>query len=108
MDVNFRGYECEMKFGQYGNGNTAMQLVEKESGQPVATATVNADRINESDEVGIKNWSENEGMAAALYYAGIIKSVPVDVEPSGFVMISYYQLTDKVVEAKNKALEEAK
>lgn len=104
MDVYFKGYQCKLKFGQYGNGNTAIQLVEKESREPVATATVNGDRINNDNEVGIKDWSENEGMTRALVDAGVIDFMPVDIEPSGFVMIGYYELTNNAVEAKNKAL----
>lgn len=106
MDIIFKGYECELKFGQYMNGNTAIQLVEKGTGQPVANATVNGDRINNDNEVGIKDWSENNGMAAALVDADVIDFMSVDIEPSGFVIIGYYELTDKAVEVKNKALEE--
>ncbi len=107
MNVNFKGYDCEIEFGRYGNGNIGMVLTEKETGQPVATATVNGDRINDDNEVGVKSWSENEGMVQTLVRDGVIDPVPVEIEPSGFVIIGYHRLTDKAIEAKNKAFEEA-
>ena len=32
MNLTYKGYDCEVVFDQYGNGNIAIQLVGKEGG----------------------------------------------------------------------------
>tara|TARA_R110002050_G_scaffold38456_4_gene94961 strand:+ start:375 stop:680 length:306 start_codon:yes stop_codon:yes gene_type:complete len=78
----FQG-EVELVFNKYGNGRTAILLVDKEDKSPVAVATVNIPDYHDlkDDEVIIKNYSENDGMIETLQEAGvigpIIKSIPV-------------------------------
>lgn len=69
--VEFAGFKCEVMIQKYGTGNPAVRLLDIEDGMPVATATVNIDGLD-SDEVAIKDYSENEGMYDALLKAGVI------------------------------------
>jgi hypothetical protein len=77
MTVTFQNFTCDVVFSNYRNNNRiAIQLMDTQDGQPVATATVNmVDYTNPvaQDEVFIKDYSENAGIAHALERAGIIK-----------------------------------
>ncbi len=95
-DIKFKNWKCNIEYGQYGTGATALSLIDHVDGEPVATASVNLmkedidPRIRvdvqssaelPKDHVYIKTWSENEGMVEALIEAGIVvsqhKVVPV-------------------------------
>jgi hypothetical protein len=90
--VRFKEWTCKMNFAQYGNGRTAIELVDAETHEPIARATVNLpDAYLEDDEIFIKDWSENEGMVAALVRAGVV-SESIGYEPSGFVMVDKCKL----------------
>lgn len=83
--VQFKKWLCVLKFGQYSNGRTAIELKDSVSGSPVAVATVNVpDVYLEKDEVIIKDYSENEGMLDTLVEAGIVQPTGRKVK-SGFV-----------------------
>lgn len=76
--VLFLGENCTVDFRKYPNGRTALELI-CEDGSPMAVATCNIPEASLNEHhVFIKNWSENEGMAAALAKAGYIK-------PTGFL-----------------------
>ncbi|WP_117161318.1 hypothetical protein [Paraliobacillus sp. X-1268] len=94
MDMTFKGYECELKFGKYRNGNTAIQLHDKEDASRVAIATVNGEFQPSEGVVGIKDWSENHGMVDALISANVIEQDLQFIEPTGFVAIEYYKLSE--------------
>lgn len=85
MKVRFKEWDCIVLVKQYPNKRTALQLIDAEDGSPVAMATVNlpAESIKQ-DEVIIKDYSENEGMLAALVGEGII-SEPLRKIQQGFV-----------------------
>ena len=92
--VNFLNCKCEVVKMQYSNCRTALELVIAENdeerelykGEPMATATVNMPCCElESDEVVIKDYSENEGMLDTLVKAGIVKYTGKTVS-SGFVV----------------------
>ena len=82
---------CHFSVGQYFNDNNALFIVDDDG--RVVTCSVNGYRINKSDEIGIKNWSENEGVVEFLTKMGIIGE-KVAEEPSGFVTIPYFKLTE--------------
>jgi hypothetical protein len=83
--VKFLGYRCEVLFGEYSNGRTAIELVIKKTGEPMTVASVNLPYHHmESDEVAIKNYSENQGVLEVLIAANII-SEPVRFIASGFI-----------------------
>ena len=84
--VVFLGLTCDLHFAQYGNGRTAIQLNVAETGEPMATATVNiVDAHVEPGEVIIKDYSENEGMLKVLCDAEII-SKPKRAAKSGHII----------------------
>ena len=73
MKVKFMEWECDVVYGQYGNGRTAISLMDAADGSPIATASVNLpDEPLKDKEVAIKDYSENEGMLDALMDAGVI------------------------------------
>lgn len=90
---------CHFNTNHYLNGNKALQIVDDEG--VICTCSVNGLRINDTDEIGIKDWSENEGMVDFLLKNEIIFGEPIDYENSGFVTIPYYKLTDKGMELFN-------
>lgn len=83
-ELQFKDWRCRVKEGRYGNGRTALQLVDAEDGSPIAKATVNLPDVEMApDEVAIKDYAENEGMLRALTDAGI-------VEPTSRVVVTGY------------------
>jgi len=76
--VHWREWTCSIHAFRYAStGNVGLQLYEK--GIPMATASINPSStstgmgvILPDDEVMIKDYTENEGIAAALQEAGII------------------------------------
>lgn len=72
--VRFKQWDCIVQKRQYGNGRPALQLIDAEDGSPVAWATVNLPDLPAGpNQVFIKDYSENEGMLAALVAAGVVK-----------------------------------
>jgi len=72
--VRFKRWDCKLVWSYYGNDRRALQLIDAVDFSRVATATVNIpDKALESDEVFIKDYSENEGMLDALVKAGIVE-----------------------------------
>jgi hypothetical protein len=73
--VHFKTWRCQVEFAKYGNGRTALRLVDSDDGGTVAVATVNDPRTSlGEDEVLVKTWSENEGVLEALETAEVLKS----------------------------------
>ena len=87
MNVKFKHWNCEIRVFHYNNGRTALQLVDAETSEPIATATVNVpDAYLAENEVLIKDYSENKGMLKVLVDAGIVTDTGERVK-SGFVSI---------------------
>lgn len=111
MSVTINGYECEVYFGQYGNGNIAIQLIGKTGTdyehEAIATASVNGEIELPNHIVGIKTWSENKGMVQALVDGGVIEPKLIGGEPTGFVAIEHYELTKASLDEISKLKEEA-
>jgi hypothetical protein len=88
--VKFREWDCTLQKSRYDNDRLALSLVDEEG--PVATCTVNMPDVPLGrNEVCIKDYSENEGMAAALEAAGVIKPTGRTVR-FGFVEIPVCEL----------------
>lgn len=84
---------CFFRVNRYATtGNLALTIWDEE-GQ-YTSCTVNGTRKNGDFEIGIKDYSENEGMVEFLQKMGIIENDPVDAEQSGFIVIPYYKLTE--------------
>ena len=86
---------CHFSTKHYLNNNKAL-LIEDDEGQ-VVNCSVNGYRINGENEIGIKNWSENRGVVEFLTKMGIIGE-KVAEEPSGYVTILYFKLTESGME----------
>jgi hypothetical protein len=90
--VRFKDWDCIVQKCQYGNGRPALQLIDANDGDPIATATVNLPDVPAGpNEVFIKDYSENEGMLKALTDAGVIKPTGDSVR-SGFVTVPRAEL----------------
>lgn len=104
MKVDFNGETYDVEFSFYANGdNVAIILNDEDDGQLATVASVNGEIITDGTYVGIKDWSENEGIVYALIDAGIVTDEMVTVEPTGFVMIPYLRLTDEALAEVNEA-----
>lgn len=65
--------DVEVKLGQYADGSTALQLIDRWEG-PLATATVCLAQYGVvPEEIAIKTWSENEGLLEELVKVGLIE-----------------------------------
>lgn len=95
MQFKFKEWDVKPVFGKYLNGQNSIQLVDPNDGCPVATASVALEGLDiREDQVAIKDYSENEGMAKTLVDAGIIGDCVARV-PSGFVTIPIHELLIK-------------
>lgn len=71
----------------YGNGRTAIQVLDAETGAPECTASVNmVDLDCPEGYAWIKDYSENEGIMGELIRHGIIGK-PVSIAQTGFVEV---------------------
>ncbi|WP_047865473.1 hypothetical protein [Rubrobacter aplysinae] len=85
VTVSFGGYTCNAYRDRYPEGGaTAIYLTDIRDDKPVATATVNVPEANPQLGIGavlIKDYSEGEGMMAALEEAGVAadtgKTIPI-------------------------------
>lgn len=104
MLVIFKAWRCATKWGQYGNGRLALSLVDEETGEPIAKASVNVgDEIPlGATQMDVKSWSENEGMVEALFEAGI--GMPLEGDP---LIPCGYATADRI-ELSAEALKEAR
>ena len=90
--VEFAGFKCEVQVEKYQSGYKAIRLIDQEDGQSVVIATVNLEELD-SDEVAIKNYSENEGVYDALLEAGVITPKHREVS-TGYVTVPVCKLTN--------------
>ncbi len=97
IKVKFQEWDCFAVGHRYRNGRKAIELTEIETGDPVATATVNLinARPTSWDHVFIKDYSENEGMEKALIKAGIIDRLSVETVQGSYVDFNEFALTPK-------------
>lgn len=92
FDVN--GEQLVASFGEYANGRTAIELVSAKDGEPWYVATVNIPEEKvDGDEIIIKDYSENEGVLAALQKAGIVGKVKREASVAGTYVVDL--LVDK-------------
>lgn len=94
--------DVRLQLGTYADGDgLAITLVDDETGEPIATATVNVPgEPHSSDDprlVWIKDWSENEGMTLALSNAGIVDLTGHTVR-HGYVDVIEARVTDRTLE----------
>ena len=65
--MRYKEWNVTIYKGRYSNGRVALELIDADDGEGIATATVNIpeESLNEG-EAFIKDYSENEGMLAWL------------------------------------------
>lgn len=92
ITVMHQGRELMVRFGRYNDPPNAVIQLYAPDGSPDCTASVNPDTvILPPNYVGIKDWSENEGVLRELIDAGIV-SEPEMWWPSGFVEIAFCKI----------------
>lgn len=107
--VQFSQWKCFIELAKYSNNRLAIQLVSAEEnvedglflGEHITTSTVNLPNVDlAEDEIIIKDYSENEGMAQALQDAGYISPVIKTVQ-TGFTSAKIAKKTDKLKALEN-------
>lgn len=95
-----------IKFGRYGSGELAIQIINETDGQPEAKATVSLVPYGAEDPgefgVWLKGWSENEGIPEALEKAGIVQLTGAQ-HSTGYTFAQHGVLTDTARAALAKA-----
>jgi len=76
----------DIEESQYTNNRKAISLVDTNTGEPVAVATVNLPELQPEtpNHVFLKGWSENEGLPEALADNNIVR-LTGHITPTGFV-----------------------
>lgn len=94
IKVKFKKWNCIAQFSRYAsNGRIAISLVDEETWEDVATASVNlADEFIEANEIAIKDYSENDGMYKALVEAKIVEFPPLRYAQTSHVTIPICKL----------------
>ena len=92
MKVTFNDTEIELEFANYQNNNNVyIGANEVETGEPFMDVSVNTNVKLADDEVGIKNYSENEGILDVLVAAEIVSN-PIRTIPSGHINVQVCKL----------------
>jgi len=90
--IKFKHYTGHLKYGFYGNGRTAIELIDSTDGDVIAVASVNlVDEELKDDEIAIKDYAENTGMLKALIDAEVV-SEPIRLITKGYVEIPICKL----------------
>ena len=99
-------WDCVIHKAQYQNKRIALELLDSESDESIAIATVNLPDIPLAhDEVFIKDYSEDEGMLQVLVDASIVEETN-EVVSSGFVTIPRCKILFKETDFINDILYE--
>jgi hypothetical protein len=90
--IKHNGYTLNLNMAKYGNGQTAIRLIDTEDGMLFAIASVSlVNHHLSTDEVAIKDYSENEGILQSLIDSGIVEKPHRNIQ-SGFVTIPICKL----------------
>ena len=90
--VELHNEKLKPVFLRYGTGNTAIRLLDSNN-NPYTTCTINLPDMDlETNQVAVKNYSENEGMLDALLKAEIVQE-PLRFVRSGSTVIPICNLT---------------
>ena len=104
--VLFKSWLCRVVPTKYtNNGSLALTLKEVDTGEPIATASINMIDDDaqalidkhfgyEQIPVYIKDYSENQGMLVALQEAGVVSDV-VEYFHSGYIRVPLVILTNQ-------------
>lgn len=101
---DYRGFKVALEWGEYMNENTLLTLVDKEGGE-IVRVTKNTGMSVPKDIIAVKDTYSNEGMVNYLIKNKIIEDDIFHLEPTGFVVVPLYPLTEEM-EKKRKQAEE--
>lgn len=94
MIININNKKYTIYGVYYSNNRKALFITDPVTAEPYATCTVNLPELKcNDDEVFVKDYSENEGMAQILIDNGVICPQPLSTFRYNFVEISKYKLT---------------
>lgn len=103
--AGLRGYQVYLKWGVYGNGRTALQLICVSDHSLFATATVNVPDIKmEPGETAIKDYAENKGMLKFLNDNGLVQPGTVRAVKNEWVSIPIVWWTEEAKTLIQEAL----
>ena len=86
------GEECCFVTKNYPNGRLALQVVTAQYGEPFGVLSVNVPDVNVPDGcIAVKNYSENEPLAAAAYETGLFEDTGVKAQ-TGFVSVPIWRI----------------
>jgi len=88
-----RHYQVRLEVDAYfGNGRLAIQAVDCVDGEPYGTLTCNIpDVFLKNNEILVKTWSENEGLAKAARESGLFRDTGKRVS-TGFVQAEVWEV----------------
>ena len=89
--MKFKQWKCWVELGRYHDGSPAISLYDEATGEPVARCTCCLHERPDPGYVFVKDWSENEGMLAAMIEAGLVEDTGNRV-PTGFVEVAVCRL----------------
>lgn len=86
------GDECRFELKEYPNKRLALQVVTTKYGEPMGMLSVNLPDVAIPDGcIAVKNYSENEAMAAAAYETGVFEETGVKAQ-TGFVSVPIWKI----------------
>jgi hypothetical protein len=95
--ISCDGEQITLTESAYADGSPAI-LATDATGAPYATLTVNTGRPLAPRHVAIKNWSENESVAASALASGLFEPSGIEI-PTGFVKAPVWRIRDEKVAA---------
>ena len=102
INIQSNAYEVKPVLGRYGNGRVSIQLVIKETYEPLLTCTVNLpDHPLKKEEAFIKNWSENKGVLRWMKKNNLIKEI-IGYQKTGYVKAPKVKLNMKKLKEKEE------
>lgn len=108
LPMGLKGYPV---LSLYADGSTRLDLRDAFDHSPLATCTANCVTYCPPDCIIVKNYSENEGMANALYDAGVVTGTDHVLEAAVWgieypVMRLNQELAERVKELKQEHFED--
>lgn len=89
-------FEGSLRYRQYGNGNLAVQLLDRSDGSLYATLSVNVEGVDLPDNQFVaKTYSENAGLNEQLISQGYFKATGRTVQVGYAGEQPILELTDK-------------
>lgn len=89
--VRFNGWDCEAQTAIYDNGQKALLLRDRLTGEAVCKASACVDVDLPEGHTAIKDYSENEGILKSLLDAGVVALTGNQVA-SGFVSMEIVEI----------------